>query len=43
MNECKTLQESTTNCVKSVGDPNCCVVEDGKLTGVPKMPLDSIV
>lgn len=38
MNECKTLQESTTNCVKSVGDPNCCVVEDGKFTGVPKMP-----
>ena len=38
MQECKTLQESTTNCVKSVGDPNCCVIENGKLTGVPKMP-----
>ena len=36
--ECKTLQDSTTNCVKSLGDPNCCVIEDGKLAGIPNMP-----
>ena len=38
--KCKSALEKTTSCVKTLGDPTCCVIEDGKLTGVPNCKPD---